>query len=104
MIFHKQPDGSTLRLYTLSELAGFLSRTRKTLERWEQDGILPVRYRIKRGKQFWRVFTEEEVEALRLAYDEWIHEEPEGFRRRSLSRLKLYIYDHLRKRGLLKEN
>jgi DNA-binding transcriptional MerR regulator len=49
------------KLYKIKDLALRLDRSTLTIKRWEKQGLIPKARKDSRG---WRVYTEEEVQAI----------------------------------------
>ena len=57
--------------YRISELATIINRVPHTIREWERTGRLPQSLRPERDERGWRLWTGEQVEAIK----EWIIKE-----------------------------
>lgn len=58
------PNGNTVEVFTIGELAEELGRTRDAIRKWELSGVLPPTcFRDNRGH---RLYTQEQIDAIRL--------------------------------------
>ena len=59
----KFPNGNTIEVYTMGELASELGRTPDAIRKWELSGVLPPTcFRDSRGH---RLYTQEQIDAIR---------------------------------------
>ena len=62
------PNGNTVEVFTIGELATELGRTRDAIRKWELSGVLPPTcFRDSRGH---RLYTQEQIDMIRLSAEE----------------------------------